>query len=132
MEFNKLIGKVIFKYIYSEDRLDFYCTNGYIYSLYHDQDCCESVTIDDINGDLDDLLEAPILIADESSREATSDEAGESGTWTFYRLSTINGHLTIKWLGVSNGYYSESVTFSRSDENHLDEWRDWKITKLLD
>jgi hypothetical protein len=47
----ELLNKIIFKYTKSdEERIDFYwywCTH--LYSMYHEQDCCESVSIDDIN-----------------------------------------------------------------------------------
>lgn len=78
----------------------------------HGQDCCESVTIDDIVGDLEDLTNSPILVAEECSNEAPETAKGEydnSFTWTFYRFRTNKGTVTIKWYGCSNGYYSEAV-----------------------
>ena len=96
-----------------EDKIYFTCADGTRYVMYRDQECGESVVIDDVSGDWDDLIGNPLLIAEASSKSSTDDEkeSEESQTWTFYRLATIGGYVDIRWLGESNGYYSESVTF---------------------
>jgi len=83
------------------------------FRMFHYSECCERVDVSDVVGDMADLIGSPIVQAEEVSREATSEEAGagESGTWTFYKLSTVKGSVTISWLGTSNGYYSERVDF---------------------
>lgn len=95
------------------------------YKMYHHQDCCESVDIIDICGDLDDLVGSEILVAGERTNSEfasgpiektyyTSENfTPESCTWTFYELATINGGVTITWFGESNGYYSESVSVEK-------------------
>jgi hypothetical protein len=93
----------------------FITTEGDRYTLSHCQDCCESVEVEDVEGDLTDLIGSPITLAEES----TSSDAipgqdlkyADSFTWTFYRLATAKGFVVIRWLGESNGYYSESVDF---------------------
>jgi hypothetical protein len=93
------------------EQIEFTTLDGRRFLLYHEQECCESVNIEDIEGELDWLVGSPILMAEESSSNSEDDEYGESITWTFYRISTIRGSVVIRWHGVSNGYYSESVDF---------------------
>lgn len=116
-----LVGKTIYKYSIPEyshpDTLTFYTTEGYIYTYYHDQDCCETVAIEDICGELDNLLHNPILTAE--VRESDARDVKETGTWTFYEFATIKGSVTIRWLGESNGFYSESVDLKVTIDKEL-------------
>ena len=85
-------------------------TERYVFT--HDQDCCENVDINDVVGDLSDLVGEPLLMAEEVSGE-TPVEFNEaeyaSVTWTFYKFATRKGYVDVRWLGESNGYYSEGV-----------------------
>lgn len=90
----------------------FTCSDGEQFVMFHAQDCCEDVRIDDINGDINDLIGLPITMAEESTNhEEFYDYDVDSCTWTFYKLATPKGYVNIKWYGESNGYYSESVDF---------------------
>lgn len=95
------------------DSMTFRCSEGE-FIFKHDQDCCESVDIESITGDILDLVGTPILKAEESSGETPSDYVfdyePDSYTWTFYKFATIKGYVDVRWLGVSNGYYGERVS----------------------
>lgn len=109
---DELKGKILTEIVKDDDYGDqiiFTCLDGDRYKMYHPQECCESVYIESIVGDLDDLLNSEILEAEEVSQENT--DYGESFTWTFYKLGTRKGSVTIRWYGTSNGYYSESADF---------------------
>lgn len=118
-KFEDLLGKILVSIGKTEDELIFTTSEGEVFKSYHDQDCCEYVCIEDIDGDLEDLIGSPILQAEEVTN--TEDTFGrieypDSFTWTFYKLATIKGYVTIRWLGESNGYYSESVDFCRVND----------------
>ena len=119
-----LKGKVLalIKGKVDDEELIFITKEEEVYKMYHEQDCCEDVRISEIIGDLGDLLWRPILLAEEVSHDNDDDNTppgksddgddnDDSYTWTFYKLSTIKGSVTIRWYGSSNGYYSESVDF---------------------
>ena len=87
---------------------------GRQFKMYHEQDCCESVSVDDVCGDISDIIGTVIMQAEERGGEGVESDSewgDESSTWTFYDIWTVKGSVNIKWLGSSNGYYSESVTF---------------------
>lgn len=137
-ELSELVLKTLKEVTSDGSEVVFTCDNGDVYKLYHAQDCCESVSVDDITGDLQDLVGSPILKAEEVSNEPFENEfdgkftrkneygsfvdsegnyAPDSYTWTFYKFATAKGYVDIRFFGESNGYYSESVTFIKVGED---------------
>lgn len=139
VEMKDIIGKTFteIKQV-GDDEIHFVDSEGNKYKMYHEQNCCEGVSIEDICGDLQDLVGTPILQAEEVSNSGSGETDydkdhddptrvtitgewpadvpkpeynPESFTWTFYKFATIKGSVTIRWYGSSNGYYSESVYF---------------------
>lgn len=99
-----------------DEEMIFETKDGKKYRMYHHQNCCESVSVEDICGNLENLIGTPIIKATEDTNSETNPEGvkpedQDSFTWTFYNISTIKGDVTIRWYGESNGYYSESVDF---------------------
>ncbi len=128
------------------ERIKFATSDGELFQMSYYDDCCASCSIEEVHGDLEDLIGTPILMAEEVSssepdsalkeerkadyekRKADEGESfydsdyspnprndwkEESETWTFYKVATIKGSVTIRWYGSSNGYYSESATFEQ-------------------
>lgn len=122
-----LVGKTLKEVRqFDNEQLRFVVDAGEEYLMNHQQECCETVVIADICGELDDLVGSPIVRAEERSQSGEGSanwpaEAGEypdcdhgSWTWTFYELATNKGSVTIRWCGTSNGWYSERVDFERA------------------
>lgn len=123
--FNSLKGKIIKDVTGLEKNskhISFLFNDGSCINMFHYQDCCEDVLVDDICGDIDDLLDAKILdIELVTSHENQKDEWDESFTWSFYKIKTNKGYVDIKWYGVSNGFYSETV-----DIEYFELDKDWE------
>lgn len=89
------------------------------FTLQHIQDCCELVRLYEVVGDVNDLLDEPLLVAEEVSSEDSGFVPPEDldvvddpdcTKWTFYRLATRKGYVVLRWLGESNGYYCMAVS----------------------
>lgn len=96
-------------------------TTAGILVMFHSQDCCESVWLSQVDGDVQRHVGASILAIKEKITYAGDEDYGEvdeyteSATATFYTLVTTRGYLDFRWQGESNGYYSESVDIAHSD-----------------
>lgn len=112
-----------------KDRIEIEFSDGKKYLMWHSQDCCEDVDIHDIQGGgLESLVGSPLIIAYEEIMsgsdggqtdwpqdvEKDGHGASESYTWTIYHFSTETANIIIRWLGTSNGYYSESVSLDET------------------
>ena len=112
-----LLGKTLVKIKLDSNMRNIYfeTSDGKAYNMFHSQDCCEDVSIADVCGDLDDLIGSEILVAERvtSNKDPKHDPDRDSGhdsfTWTFFKLSTVNANVTIRWYGTSNGYYGEDA-----------------------
>lgn len=117
VEVSDLIGKTFTSVEVrgADDTVVFTTEEGEVYRMFHRQDCCESVYVEDVVGDLEDLVGKPIRMAEVStnSDDPMGKEPYGSFTWTFYKFATMDGYVTIRWYGTSNGYYSERVSFER-------------------
>jgi hypothetical protein len=114
---HKLIGTTLQSAKAEKNELIFVDTSGTKFRFYHDQDCCEGVWIESIDGDLNDLVGSPIYMAEKSCRVCAEEEdVEEYGKWTFYRFATAKGYVTVRWMGESNGWYSVEVGLDITDK----------------
>lgn len=112
VEFSELNGQAIKEIVVDDDVVRF-VTDTATYRMLHRQDCCEHVYLESTDGDVGELQGAKVIDAYEATSERTY--GGESETWTFYRLVTDKGTRVFRWIGSSNGYYSETVDFVKDD-----------------
>lgn len=104
-----VIGKRIMDCWHSEDEFQLLFNDGKVLRLWHYQDCCEHVELEDIDGDIQDLIGGTCNEAEVVSSGAFDTEGGGDMQWTFYKFGTEKGSVSLRWCGSSNGYYSTSV-----------------------
>lgn len=105
-----MIGKNLVEVKHENDVVTFLCDDGTKFSMYHEQDCCESVNLEKESIHELENLKGKVIYAYETSNSGEIQYG--TYTWTFYNIQTENGFATLRWYGESNGYYSESVSFS--------------------
>lgn len=87
--------------------------DGSVFLLFHSQECCEDVRLIDGLEDLKELVGEVVVSAREESNQEWDEEQDRSSTYTFYHLRTAKHDATLRWLGESNGYYSERVEVAK-------------------
>ena len=120
VEFSELIGKIITKVVCTDNEVYITTSDCEHYLMSHIQDCCETVYLESVVGDINDVVGYPVLNAELKTNKTNTfgkEYIGESFTWTFYTIATIKGYVDLRFLGASNGYYSERVGFYRREHN---------------
>lgn len=99
-------------------------TDGSVFYMKHFQDCCENVSIEDVDGDVTDLLGGEWLDVEEHTKDDVMEDDWDGiGMWTFYTIKTSKGTVWIRWYGSSNGYYGVGVSHGYADsESAMRRW----------
>ena len=113
IEIEQLVGETL-TYVDTDENNDeimLTTASGKIIKIFHEQDCCESVHIEDTEGNWHELIGKVIV---EATNESTSEgeppnEYSESWTRTTLTFKVDDATVISRWIGESNGYYSESV-----------------------
>lgn len=99
----------------STNRIVFTLENGDEWVMEHCQNCCETVSIHEIYGDLQGMVGQTVDYASSVSEGINDEEDCRSGTVTRFSIMTSNGLVMVTWHGYSNGYYSEGVSFYKDN-----------------
>lgn len=105
-------------------------TDGSCLKFYHQQDCCESVHLEDFDTEPEYLINTNIISIEErkysDSENAVEplNDWDESYTWTFYIIKTSKFTMWMRWYGTSNGWYSETVDIDYL--YHNEKGKKWK------
>lgn len=115
-DISEFVGKTLVRVNTGLDQIDFWFSDGSHYRMDHWQECCEVVTVEDIDTPLTHHLGQEILVAEARTQEIPNDHSGyydECMQWTFYTIRSNMATSTIRWYGGSNGYYGVGVSIVR-------------------
>ena len=93
--------------IFDGDEIILTTQSGRRVKIFHDQDCCESVGIEGPEGDWTPLLGKVLLECKQESESFV--RAYGTGTKTTLTFRVDDATVVSRWIGESNGYYSEEV-----------------------
>ena len=104
----QLTGMAITAVVYKETNESLLIhLNTHVLEMLHHQDCCETVYLADVVGSFEDLIGYPLLEVSESIVDIASEDY--SSTASYYNFRTVKASVQLRWVGESNGYYSEAV-----------------------
>lgn len=113
--FFELIGKTITKITNEGDSIE--TADGKRYQIIHHQDCCESVSHQRTSGNPQDLIGKVITLAEDDTTSTdpawykSENTYRDSYTWSIFILQAQDTRVEFYYLGESNGYYGETMSF---------------------
>ena len=107
-KFEQLQGMTITAVVYKEVNESLLIhLNTHVLEMIHHQDCCETVYLADVVGSFEDLIGYPLIEVSESTVNIGNSDI--SSTASYYNFRTVKASVQLRWVGESNGYYSETV-----------------------
>ena len=112
VRFDVLVGEVLDAVDIDREKDQILLTtrSGRKFLVYREQDCCETVAISGQDGSFDKLIGKPLIEARDfavDTGESESDYDSQTTTTLVFRVDDQT--VISRWIGDSNGYYSESV-----------------------
>lgn len=116
VDLNSIEGKRIVAIEEAKEYITFFTECGMVFSIYHEEECCETVYLADVCGHIPDLIDQKISIEEVSSdidqvNELDTGERRAEEQWTFYKINSLKCSVTLRFYGKSNGYYGMRVEF---------------------
>lgn len=111
--FEPLFNKTIVKIEGAEEESEeifFIMSNGDVLRMYHEVTLWEDVRIEDIGGDINNIIGVPIKESIVIIEEGDLDY-GCTYTRTWFQFLTDKGYVAIRWKSLSDGCCSESVDY---------------------
>lgn len=116
-KYAELEGKIVDSVVFLEDcqTLTITLSDESEWVMYHEQDCCENVWLESGLEDLASLVGQKLLLVESVSKVRYTEDAleDERVRWTYYKFATVKSSATLRWVGKSNGWYSEQVNFEQ-------------------
>jgi hypothetical protein len=84
--------------------------------IYHARDGCEHVVIEGTDGSWNNLLHKPILLFQHDETRSEVHPHYEYRTDTTLTFTVDGASVINRWVGTSNGYYSEKVDIRELSE----------------
>ena len=111
VEFSVLVGETLDAVDIDREENQILLTtrSGRRFVVYHEQDCCETVAISGQDGSFDKLIGKPLTEARDFAVDTSEESIDSSQTTTTLVFRVDDQTVISRWIGDSNGYYSESV-----------------------